>query len=1179
MLAASLRSDAVLTGYILPTKEHLPKSKDSDDEDEEEEEEEQPEFLDIGEMESMSSGGHVFQSARAPYRAVLFQDLTSGSECCVEGRFVLTDPWWEVTCKVKRLRSGTFVLQGSPAYKLRDNLGSDGRSLVSLFLARCTVPPPFVQQLMDWLPEEREISPCSLPDILEEFGLLKEHKAVATQIKCCVFESSAGVSVQAAVRYPLVMKYLPTLLPRQFTQLLGKGKWQKLQKGLCVTVQGCKPTETSTQPFSLWASPAPSAASTSLTEQEDCGLLASLEEVIRSDAWMLGFNCILYRRLKLIRCEAKVEALRDCGLFNKFSTLHCSALLVYDSLKQKCHRTGGTYVELAVLVQGLEKQLDELSVREAIKFLQEQRVVLREQEKLALWNFHHYETGIADCLQTLVQQDAWHIQLDVSKVLRDAQIKRLIARTSREGSLTYVGQVNDTSGACRHNTVSPVETGMPSRNAQGHIEEPDTSSTIQEFTQSNVVSNPENQPEGVELDPDQVRAAEMICANPVTVISGKGGCGKTMVVSEVFRAAVYQQIQERQEVLHACRDFQNSDDHLQPDPSGKSQVDLLEPFWVENGEKGDKMYVKEEDVLLTAPTGRAARLLAKRTKFMAYTMHQVLFSFMNIKKESADALERWKFRKVRVLVVDEGSLVCVQILHSLLSILTEYAQLRKFILLGDVRQLPSIEPGNTLDDLFRSLRQVRWAIEMRTNHRAESERIVKNAGLISEMGQMRRFSDLDFDAVVDFSRSSQMPEESKSFIFVRLKDNSSIDLQQTILELLKAAPGLKDDKCSQFVAFRRRHCELINHLCCKHYSGHLTSDHKKRLLFCVQDKVCCTRNGYLSERPVFQTTPLDKGQSILSELKEQNHDNAAKRDENPAKDPKERLCNGEIFFIKEDKTEVDERGKKRRYLTLDDQDGRELCLDYRELQRECRLRHAWARTIHTYQGSEAETIVYVLGDGTAQDWRHVYTAVTRGQKRVYVIATDTAMKRAITWSVKKRQTKLAGLVKKCVSSNGDLLIQPSSSQHLHTPSRPVHGVSVHQSPCQSTTKSQSHVRALWRDQHQESSSTKLSLQDDIAFSQTYGWSPMEESHEDTGEHCGIAQDHNVWEEPVFTQTGSPVSKRHDISDVFGTPRKQRRVSVVESPLGCSCLRKLNLNTPEPSPSPKALTVPNPHLQG
>lgn len=52
-----------------------------------------------------------------------------------------------------------------------------------------------------------------------------------------------------------------------------------------------------------------------------------------------------------------------------------------------------------------------------------------------------------------------------------------------------------------------------------------------------------------------------------------------------------------------------------------------------------------------------------------------------------------------------------------------------FVSAGDVRQLPSIEPGNTLYDLFEGLKDVHWAIEMKTNHRAESELIVRNAGL------------------------------------------------------------------------------------------------------------------------------------------------------------------------------------------------------------------------------------------------------------------------------------------------------------------------------------------------------------------------------------------------------------------------------------------------------------------
>lgn len=55
---------------------------------------------------------------------------------------------------------------------------------------------------------------------------------------------------------------------------------------------------------------------------------------------------------------------------------------------------------------------------------------------------------------------------------------------------------------------------------------------------------------------------------------------------------------------------------------------------------------------------------------------------MKAKKDWTGEPEDWKFSKVRVLVVDEGSLVSVQILHSLLSMLSKHAQLQKFIILG-----------------------------------------------------------------------------------------------------------------------------------------------------------------------------------------------------------------------------------------------------------------------------------------------------------------------------------------------------------------------------------------------------------------------------------------------------------------------------------------------------------------
>ena len=47
-------------------------------------------------------------------------------------------------------------------------------------------------------------------------------------------------------------------------------------------------------------------------------------------------------------------------------------------------------------------------------------------------------------------------------------------------------------------------------------------------------------------------------------------------------------------------------------------------------------------------------------------------------------------------------------------------------------------------------------------------------------------------------------------------------------------------------------------------------------------------------------------------------------------------------------TELEERGRRTKHLVLDDLQ-RKIKVDFRELNRLCKPKHAWARTIHTYQ--------------------------------------------------------------------------------------------------------------------------------------------------------------------------------------------------------------------------------------
>ncbi|XP_071383184.1 DNA helicase B-like [Centroberyx affinis] len=1023
--------ELTLIGYILPEKKVSRVEDEAEEsEEEEEEEEKQPDFLDMTEMNSVSSGGQMLQSSVPRKNKVEFQVLSGGTHQ-VEGGFALRSPWWEVTCSVRRQRD-KLVVKGYPSYKLRSDLDREGwRPIVSLFLAACQIEPEFIAQFFEWLPKNTDVSICNLMEVLGEFSE-GANAGVAQYIAARLPESVAGMQVHASCLYPNVMKYLPTLLPGQFVELLGNGKRRK--------------TLPATQATQARQAALPTQQEDDEEEEEgvDLSSLAKLEEIITDDVWKLGFNYLVYKELKLVRCEAQLKAFVDCSLFHKIPELQRNALHVYEQLKKHCHGTGSTYMELKGLCDVLLPKMSDVQAWKAIHFLKEQGVVVRDKQRVALQNFKVYEMGIAECLRSLVEYEPWKIPLNAREVLCADAEKRLILESEQETTR------HDENADSEGNPSVPDPTNISVPLAHGE-EIP----LIQSEANTHPVSSSESSEQRagpgqaaadqvlppIELDTDQVRAVEMICANPVTVISGKGGCGKTTVVCRVFKAAMRQHNCNQQEIKNACMDFENDTGGSQEwdyPPGSPSLLTQSEEKDEEEKEKdGSRPITNEMEILLTAPTGRAASLLTKKTGFKAYTLHQVLWSFMH-KKEDENGHKKWMFQDVRVFVVDEGSLVCVQLLHSILTMLTKHAQLRKFILLGDIRQLPSIQPGNTLHDLFHSLGP--GAIEMRTNHRAESQLIVENATLISEMGmRRRRYGPLKFDATVDLNESHSMPSADKKFILVRLpRDGSADGLQRAVKLLIDKAPGLKEDSTSQFIAFKRIDVALINELCCKHYSSHTTRNHKNKLLFQPGDKVCCTKNGYIQVEEKVDGENEEGGEERRGFMQSNtNHEQSQKKKKDKEQD-KLRLCNGEIFFIREDRTVEGEPGsagrrpRTKRYLTLNDGNGRVLKGDYRELQRECRLQHAWARTIHTFQGSESDTIVYVLQDGRAQNWKHVYTAVTRGKKRVYVVADDEGIASAIKRPVTQRQTRLGGLVKEALvnpcTAGQEQDSQPSGSQ-------------------------------------------------------------------------------------------------------------------------------------------------------
>ena len=101
-------------------------------------------------------------------------------------------------------------------------------------------------------------------------------------------------------------------------------------------------------------------------------------------------------------------------------------------------------------------------------------------------------------------------------------------------------------------------------------------------------------------------------------------------------------------------------------------------------------------IVLAAPTGRAAKRMSEVTQHAASTIHSLLeydFQKGGFKKNRENPLA------CDLLIVDEASMLDLSLLYSLLKALPDKA---KLVLVGDVHQLPSVGPGSVLKDLIAS---------------------------------------------------------------------------------------------------------------------------------------------------------------------------------------------------------------------------------------------------------------------------------------------------------------------------------------------------------------------------------------------------------------------------------------------------------------------------------------------
>lgn len=110
----------------------------------------------------------------------------------------------------------------------------------------------------------------------------------------------------------------------------------------------------------------------------------------------------------------------------------------------------------------------------------------------------------------------------------------------------------------------------------------------------------------------------------------------------------------------------------------------------------DLLDVTSEDIALLAPTGRASKRMAESVLCPAYTIHK----YLKWNKETESFLvDEYNKSHERIVIVDESSMIDIFLFSSLLKGLRLNV---KLILVGDVNQLPSIGPGDLLNDLLNN---------------------------------------------------------------------------------------------------------------------------------------------------------------------------------------------------------------------------------------------------------------------------------------------------------------------------------------------------------------------------------------------------------------------------------------------------------------------------------------------
>ena len=359
---------------------------------------------------------------------------------------------------------------------------------------------------------------------------------------------------------------------------------------------------------------------------------------------------------------------------------------------------------------------------------------------------------------------------------------------------------------------------------------------------------------------------------------------------------------------------------------------------------------EEMEILLAAPTGRAAKRMSEATGRESKTIHRLLeLTGIPAGDSGAEAagesrLEGMHFERneenpleADAIIIDEMSMVDISLIHALLKAVTVGTRL---ILVGDVNQLPSVGPGNVLRDMIESGKFPVVKLTKIFRQAAQSD-IIVNAHKINAGEQV------------------PLNKRSRDFLFIRREHPADItkDMMILIKDKLPDYVHAPMEEIQVMTPMRKGALgvEQLNRLLQERFNPPGPSKKEKEAggtVFRTGDKVMQIKNNYQLAWEVRNRygIPVKTGEGVF---------------------------NGDIGIVRE----INHFAET---LEVEFDEGRRAEYSFRQLEE---LELAYAITIHKSQGSEYPAVVIPIYPGPRMLMTRnlIYTAVTRAKACVCLV--------------------------------------------------------------------------------------------------------------------------------------------------------------------------------------------------